>query len=252
MSRRKYKGPALKIGLHDFVPGLVCSAPFPCMKDYMQRSRQSRWPPQKSLEDTASIPGIIVPTEIPINPIDTDEWRYSFSPQELRLAQDMTDWVKLGYRALKYTCKSLYQRKCSATGEIKNGHNVTGPILSKTVIRSIIFRLLGWVPSTKAENGRKHVSSYHMKTVLLWSLEREFTWQEECSFRLMILLLRKLADHLAAGVLPHYFNPSCNLLQNISREELDSARSCLDDILSDPVQSVICAPNDSREIKKVE
>ena len=65
----------------------------------------------------------------------------------------------------------------------------------------------------------------------------------------MILLLMNLADHLAMGVLPHYFNPDCDLFGNISQEELDSARSRVKDILYDPVQAMINAPSDTRRIE---
>ena len=214
-------GPSTKIGYHDFVPGLVCSTRLPCMNEYMQRNRCTKWPSQKSLEYIASIPGILVPKGNPNSPNCNNGWRYSFSPQELHLAQDMPGWVKAGYRAYKYTYKSSYQNNISADRG----------------------------PGTRTKDGRKHISSYHLKTVLLWSLEQESTWQEEFSFRMMILLLMNLADHLTMGVLPHYFNTDCDLFGNISQEELDSARSCVKDIRYDPVQSMINAPSDTRRIE---
>ena len=254
-TRRNHKTPSLQFGVKDLVPGLVCSGPFPCINEYTRRNRWNRWPHQESLDDIASIPGIIVPTGNTKSPNCTVEWRYSFSPQELRLAQDMPSWVKAGYRAFKYTYKSLYKKKRPAHNNLTCGHGGAQPI-SKTVIHNILFRpsklqlLFGWDTGDKTEGGRKYVSSYHMKTVLLWSLEQESTWQEECCFRIMILLLRKLVDHLATGVLPHYFNPHCNLLENMLREDLNSARSCAEDILYDPVQFMVNAPSDTRRIQR--
>ena len=167
----------------------------------------------------------------------------------------MPGWVKIGYRAFKYTYKSLYKKKIPAPNDLTNDHRGAESI-SKTIIRNILFclsklqLLFSWDTGVKTYDGRKHISSYHMKTVLLWSLEQESTWQEECSFRMMIFLLRKLADHLAAGGLPHYFNPDCNLFENMSHGELESARSCAEDILYDPVQSMISAPSDRRGIER--
>ena len=252
--RRNHKGPSLQVGVRDLVPGLVCSGPFLCISGYTQRNRWNRWPHQEALNDIASIPGILVPTGNTESLNCTVEWRYSFSPQELRLAQDMPGWVKAGYRAFKYTYKCLYKKNNPVPSDLTNDHRGARPITKN--IRNILFRssrlqlFLGWNTGVKAEDGRKHVSSYHLKTVLLWSLEFRSTWREECCFRLMVLLLRNLAIFLTCKVLPHYFNPKCNLLQNISREELGLARSCVEDILSDPVQSIINAPSDRRRIKK--
>ena len=251
-----HQGPAQTRYNTDLVPALVCSAPFPCIRDYLLRSRYHGWPTQEALIDIGTIAAVIVPIgnsdssaheqgrayspspqelglsrdmpdrmnvprEIPAETNQELDWRYSFSPQELRLSRDMPEWVKSGYRAAKYTFKAVYKRKLSSlhgNGEATN-------------------------------DGRKHVSSFHLKTVLLWSLEHEFTWQETCSFRVMLVLLRNLDHHLETGRMSHYFNHNCNLLQNISRAELDFTRSCVGEILCYPVNSMINAPSDTSRIQ---
>ena len=278
-----HQGPSQTVGQVDLVPALVCSRPFPCMlaeDGYLSRSHCPRWPTSEALADIGVLPGVIVPTGntdnsahelergyslspheqrlsrdmpewdivptvIPEYVNHELEWRYSFSTQELRLSHDMPEWVRTGYRAAKYTFKSVCKKNLSTSRD--NGSRFSDTRHSAMRLLGIA---LGFVYTTRTTDGRKHVSSYHLKTVLLWCLEQESTWQEECPFLLMLILLKTLDHHLVTGILPHYFNPDCNLLQSIPKEELDFARSCAGEILCDPANSIINAPSDTKRIKK--
>ena len=57
----------------------------------------------------------------------------------------------------------------------------------------------------------------------------------------MIQLLDRLNHHLDKGRLPHYFNPACDLLENVPEEERELTKKCVKIILSDPVDAMIKA-----------
>ena len=224
--RHNYQGPSQQVGNMDLVPSLVCSRPFHCIQQYLRRPRTPHWPSPQALEDIQATLGVLVPTDSPGNlVVDRFQWRYSFSPQELRLCQDMPSWVKSGYRAFKYTLKAVYKR-------IQSNHRPDGA---------------GYVETEESRVSRKSLCSFHMKTVLLWTLEDPIPWEQHCMFRLTILLLIKLDCCLETGTLPHYFNPSCNLLEFLSREELLVARDCVAYILDDPPSAMFQSPSGYRQ-----
>ena len=214
---RLHQGPSQQVRDTDLVPALVCSAPFPCVTQYLTRQCHENWPKPEALTEIAALPGIIVPTGRKGSEERDLQWRYSFSPQELRLAQDMPTWVKSGYRAFKYTLKAILR--------------------------------MSREPKPPSEtDGRSTVCSFHMKTILLWTLEQPFVWQQECPFRVMILLLFTLDSFLGWGKLPHYFNPDCDLFDAVSEEEVQFSRACIEGILRDPVASIISSPSKQREV----
>ena len=191
----------------DHVPALICSAPFPCITQYLYRPRSSQWPSLKALGEIATLPGLLVGTGKK-GSIDHDwQWRQSYSIQEFYLARDMPEWVKMAFRALKATMNSVKKR----------------------------------IEEEDSETETNILCSYRMKTVLLWFLEEEDTWRHMCPFRLMIQLLVRLGRHLDTGHLPHYFNSVCDLLDNVPDEELELTKKCVKVILNDPVDAMIKA-----------
>ena len=212
-----HQGPSQQVRDTDLVPALVCSAPFPCVTQYLTRQCHGEWPKPEALTEIAALPGIIVPTGRKGSEERDLEWRYSFSPQELRLAQDMPTWVKSGYRAFKYTLKA-------------------------------ILRMSREPRSPTETDGRSTICSFHMKTILLWTLEQPFVWQQECPFRVMILLLFTLDSFLGWGKLPHHFNPDCDLLDTVSEHEVQFTRACIEGILRDPVAAIVSSPSKHREV----
>ena len=216
------QGPSQQVGNRDLVPALICSQPFPCIHAFLRRhtyrhldpQRASDWPPAQVLTDIGVMPGIIVPTG---HAGSTEQerqmqWRFSFSAQELLLSQHMPAWVKAGYWAFKYTIKARYKQTQRGT-RTNHGDN----------------------------DSRKSLCTFHMKTILLWTLEDSDTW-DNCSFRLMIRLLVRLDTCMSTGKLPHYFNPACNLLEFLQQDERQFVRSCLKSILQDPVGAMVQSP----------
>ena len=98
--------------------------------------------------------------------------------------------------------------------------------------------------------GRSKLGSYHMKTVLLYTLEEHppSAMDSSSPFDFMLLLLRKLQFHLQKGTLPHYFDPQCDLFECIDKEELHGAMSVVETILSDPVSAIIHSPEHPEEL----
>ena len=175
--------------------------------------------------------GLLVPTGKKGN-VDCDlQWRQSCSLQELRLAQDMPDWVKAAFRAFKATMKFVKKR-------IEN-KGFCGTVLGSRFIARVLRYFLTSKQTVKpCKTDVSVVCSFHMKNVLLWQLEEVDSWHM-CSFRLMIQLLVRIDHHLETGHLPHYFNPECNLLDNVQEAELMLTRHCIKIILSDPVHAMI-------------
>ena len=197
------RGPAQPYDDNDYVPALLCSAPFPCVTRYLSRPRTPQWPTKRALEAIATLPGILVPTGKKGSLNSSLEWRQSFSVQELYLTRDMPDWVKIGFRSFKFMVKLRKTRNkdtaaCDSLQAARSG------------------------PEGHCDTQASEVCSYHLKTVLLWELEEMDmdTWRKSCSFQLMIQLRLRLDHHLTAGHLPHYFNPEHDLLDNVPREEL--------------------------------
>ena len=206
---KTYQRPAQICGDWDLVTALICSAPFPWITRYVYQPRSSRWPSKEALEDIRILPGLLVPVGKKSS-VDCDlQWRQSCSLLELRLAQDMPDWVKAAFRAVKATMKLIKKET--------EDHDSSG------------------------KTGASDICSFHMKTVLLWLLEESTTRQHMCSFRLMVRILVRLDHHLETGHLPHYFNPEYNLLDNVGDEELELARYYVNFILRDHVDAMIKA-----------
>ena len=252
------KYPSNPVADHDLVPALICLQPFPCMKQYLVRERSTMWPIPNTLSKIAATPGVLVPTgrKGSLN-VDT-EWRYSFSVQEICLSQEMPGWVKTGYRAFKYTLKHLSHALRisvdSTDEEVLYQDESVKQLIDRMVSAYTKYRmeLPNWgFRLDLANEDESKFCTYHMKSILFWSLEDQDTWKEPCPFRLMLRLLNKLEGHLRSGILPHYFNIECNLFANIPRKELALINACVVEILSDPVAAMCHTavnPNISRNL----
>ena len=232
---------------YDLVPALICLQPFSCIKQFLVRERTcSVWPSPSDLDQIATMPGLLVPTGRKGSPNIDTEWRYSFSVQEIYLSRRMPLWVKAGYRAFKYTLKHL-----SHVLRVSLEYTDEEVLYQDASVEELINRMTSTYGKYRTElelsnwgfrgnianENESCFCSYHMKTILLWSLEDPETWQH-CPFRLMLRLLRQLEDHLISGILPHYFNGDCNLFANVSGKELVLIRACVVEILNDPIAAI--------------
>ena len=212
-------GPAYKISLHnaeyefDLVFALGCSRPLPFIQDFCKRQRPGRWPYQHTMKSMCNRIGVLVCVGHKGSPpvLQRTQFRFSFSIQEVLLAKDMPPWVKQGFIAFKYT----------VTAELKK------------------------VKQSAVSEGRSYISSYHMKTVLLWMLERNnHLWHAQCPFHIFLLLIRTFKSHLLSTPpnIPNYFIPECNLLENTDETEIESALHALHQIETDSVSTILGSP----------
>ena len=245
-----FQGPSHSIFNRDLVPALICLQPFPCIEEYLKRKRSTIWPTPKALAQIAATPGVLVPTGRKRSPMYLIEWRFSFSVQELCLSQEMPSWVKAGYRAFKYTLKPLLQAL-----RVYLNSNVEDVSFYNTSLELLMDRMKFSYTKYKFDlecldlglHGKRYnlarrdescICSYHMKNILLWSLEDSDIWEEPCPLNLKLRLLYKLEVCLRLGSLPQYFNVENNLLENVSTEELALTRACVTEILRDPVAAM--------------
>lgn len=80
------------------------------------------------------------------------------------------------------------------------------------------------------------LTSYHIKTVMFWMLEKEehSFWSEESTLEIFFRVLRKLLEFTKDGFCPHYFIPKHNLFYKASKSALEDAASELAHVLQDP------------------
>ena len=204
--KKAVKGPAGQAygGLAEMVPGLVCSGPLPEIKEFLKRPRDRNWFDEKTAATIKKLHGVLVCIGHKMSGSPQLEYRYSFSAQELLLTKCMPGWVRQGYMAFKYTLKSVMKSLREAQGCGKS--------------------------ADQGYHGRSEISTYHCKTVLLWQLDDDVTWQHEQPFPLFLLLVQRLQRHINSTpkpLLPNYFIPGCNLLESVSPSEVRFAQTLL-------------------------
>ena len=97
------------------------------------------------------------------------------------------------------------------------------------LLRSLYVRYL-------KEKVQGALTSYHIKTVMFWILEKEEHgfWSEESTLEIFFRVLRKLLEFTKDGFCPHYFIPKHNLFYKASKSALEDAASELAHVLQDP------------------
>ena len=213
-------GPAQRTdnGSAELIVTLLCIDPHAAMTNYHFRSRQSGWPSKETMARMKISPGMLVcaSNKLSRNDQQSLQFRLSFSLQELLLAMDMPRWTKQGYTAFKYTIKSMLTRHRQS------------------------------VPS----EGRSYVCSYHLKTVLLWTLGDREAWTVQCPFQLMMILLASLKSCISKStpVIPNYFIPESNLLDHTDRKDIDLLLKVIKQIQEEPVMCILDASTSPGEL----
>ena len=214
VTKENISGPAshLDAGITELIVTLMCSGTLPATRDFHSRQRQGGWPRQEILDRMQIAPGMLVCASHKLSSDDKQalQFRFSFSLQELMLARDMPGWVKQGYTAFKLTVKSLLTR---------HRHSI-------------------------ASEGRSMVCSYHLKTVLFWTLEDSECWYRHCPFQLFIRLLTSLRTFITKSppVIPNYFIPECNLFAHTDRLDIELLLQVVTQIQADPFKCILDVP----------
>ena len=146
-------------------------------------TRHRLWPPQDIIQSIVDKGCQLIPRSSPDGDIHS-EWRLSFSNPEATLAQHRSKEQQQAYYLFKMFC----------------------------------YRYLKSVESS--EPGGKQLSSYIIKTTMLWACEElppeDPLWASlENSVQ---MLLFKLLGSLETGFLPHYFVPEINLLERVGHD----------------------------------
>ena len=187
--------------------------PHPAMKDYLKRPR-GEWPPKEQLDEVQQLPMslVLVGSKESQNP--DKEARNSWSAGEILLISKLPKIIKQGLIAAKCTFK--HRVKIYRGGEIPDG--------------------------------RSHIGSYHLKTTLLNLLEKTPPSKYNSAIEVMMNLFQDLRMYIKTGNLPHYFLPECNLLATVGRNEQQIALQAIQNIVCDPISSVLKCPSKSTEI----
>lgn len=80
------------------------------------------------------------------------------------------------------------------------------------------------------------LSSYHIKTIVLWTVEKlsMHTWAEESIVMCVLQILDSITHCLVQGQCPNYFILECNLFQNIPRDVLRTTARQISKIRRNP------------------
>ena len=89
------------------------------------------------------------------------------------------------------------------------------------------------------------MSSYFLKTVLLWELE-DGAVDMCCPVQLFWCLLQRLEHCLENGQLPNYFNPNCNLIASMSTLTIKLASAAVQFIKKNPMKAILMEPSTDR------
>ena len=190
---KSYHGAALRISVCDNTQeldlshGIICDAPFEVMDEFLHRKRSTYWLNTFQLHRITKQRGVLVPRapEVCRTEMVRILFRMSFCQPEVLLMRSLQPWMRKAALTFKYVMK-----------------NTTKMALSETCL-----------------------SSYHLKNVLMWTLEEmnNSIWETASSVQLFKLLLKSLEKYLEAGRLPHYWNVKRNLFAYCHKIDINQA-----------------------------
>ena len=89
---------------------------------------------------------------------------------------------------------------------------------------------------------------------ITWRQRYSTTWRKRppskinSAFHVMMNVFHDLCKYLKKGNLPHYFLPECNLLATVGRDETQIALQTMQDIVCDPIATILKCPSEPSEI----
>ena len=201
-------------GLYDFVPTLVVNEPHPAIKQYIKRLSSPEWPSHDQRQLIQQLPMNMVLVGHKDSLRINQEFRLSWSTNELVLIRTLPNHIKQGYIAFKYVMKYFLK--------MNRVQNET--------------------------DGRSKIGSFHFKMTFLYTLENTPPSKINSPFRLMIDLASNFLDYLNRGKLPHYFLPECDLLATVGHDERQIAIKSIHNIFSNPISAVLKCPSVPKQI----
>ena len=205
----KVSGPASQDGNIDNVSTLVCSDHHPDLHHEFRSRRRGPWPTSAVINYLLQLPMLLVLVGHKLSPEFNLQARMSWSHLEYKLIKELPESVRQACIACKYVVKRFLK---AHRGQKESG------------------------------DGRSQIGSYHIKSVFLHSLEKRPPSLITSPFRLFVNLFHELDQYLEVGKLPHYFLPSCDLLETVDNAERHLARRVIKEILSDPLNALLTSP----------
>ena len=207
-------------GLIDTVPTLVANEPHPAIKQYIKRLGSQEWPSHDQRQLIKQLPMNLVLVGHKKSTREGQEFRLSWSANELVLIRTLPNHIKQGYIAFKYVMKYFLKMN-----RVQNETDAPG-----------------------TDDGRSKIGSFHFKMTFLYTLENTPPSKINSPFRLMMDLASNFLDYLNHGKLPHYFLPECDLLATVGHDEWQVAIKSIHNIISDPISAVLKCPSVHNEI----
>ena len=106
--------------------------------------------------------------------------------------------------------------------------------LQHRVIRAF-KAVVKYYQNTWSHNLKEILTSYHLKTIAFWHLEKSFrqSWTEETVVHHLLTMVEDLAEALRIGDIPMYFMPKVGLLQDVAPNALVDMVEKISSISSD-------------------
>src|SRR6218665_3362732 len=146
---------------------------------WLNRSRISGWPTTDTITEVAQTGCNLVFVKHRFCRDDTLQWRFSFSLAEVILLQSWTQVQQIVYHLLRFFAKrELIQKDCPKEDEV--------------------------------------LSSYHLKTLMLWTCEEMSPelWISSSVIAICCIILQRLSEWLNMGYCSNYFIPESNLFHH--------------------------------------
>ena len=190
---------------HDYVTHYPCPSWPPEAEPWINRHRPSNWPTRETVRRIVSMGCSVVAKPHPLNNRTANiEFRFSFSNAEKILFQEM----------------SLDQKHCF--------------IAFKALMKRATEEIEGY------ENGMEMVlSTYHLKTIFLWTCETIDTaeWGTTCGWaNCLLFLFDQLIIWLEHKSIPSFFIPQCNLLEGMEGIKLTGLLKIIKQVRSKPIK----------------
>ena len=202
-------------GKVEYVSTLVASHPPACMETYLERERSGPWPSVTTLDRISKLPTLCVMVGHKGSIAVDREFRMSSSLPEVMILRDLQTSVRQAYSAFKYAFKRGIGRR-----------------------------------RENKKDGRAKIGSYHLKTTILHSLERnpDVFSRDQLPFDMVLHLSEAFSIYLEDGKLPNYFDSRSDLLERVEPEELGHAKTTIQEMLENPIKSIVFSSLHPEEI----
>ena len=182
--------------------------------------RKRNWPSKDIVKDITATGSYLVPKFFNLESQEF-EWRVSFSYGEHKLMLSIKEET-----IKRDDLASGAHRYQGLAKEVMLSYAQS---LSDSKCRKSCYRLMKYLLKKHLSHSTKAITSYHLKTLFFWSLERlpEKCWDQSELAHCFVGLLDNLISHICKHNIPHYFVPDLNLLGKIDPSDLEVFRKSL-------------------------